>query len=198
MLEHLFGSKTRFRMLRLFFRDSTQSFYVRELARMIDVQINAVRRELELLIRATLVMEVTAPGNINKKKAGAGLRKYYTINTASLLFPEMQALLVKAQMLGEQEFINTIREKSGDIKLLLLTGQFVGNSEVQSDMLVIGKIKERTFSKLITEYEKEVGFDIRYTTMTPEEFFERRQMMDKFIFSLFESKGVVVVNELGV
>jgi len=51
---------------------------------------------------------------------------------------------------------------------------------------------------LIAEYEKEVNFNIRYTVMTVEEFYERRQMMDKFIFSLFESGGMTVINELGV
>ncbi|PIZ95045.1 MAG: hypothetical protein COX81_01970 [Candidatus Magasanikbacteria bacterium CG_4_10_14_0_2_um_filter_37_12] len=198
MLEQFFGSKTRFRLLRLFFRDTTQSFYVRELARSLDVQINAIRRELELFLKLTLITVVSPPSNINKSKAGSGLRKYYAINPASFLYPEMNALLLKAQMLGEQEFINTLKEKAGEVQLLLLTGQFVGNSDVQSDILIIGNIKERNFDKLIAEYEKEVGFNIRYTVMTVEEFYERRQMMDKFIFSLFESGGMVAINELEV
>jgi len=45
-LEKLFGSKTRAKLLNLFFENSSKSYYVREITRVIDEQINSVRREL--------------------------------------------------------------------------------------------------------------------------------------------------------
>ena len=45
-IEKLFGSKTRAKLLRLFFENPEKSFYVREMTRVIDEQINSVRREL--------------------------------------------------------------------------------------------------------------------------------------------------------
>lgn len=196
MLEQLFGSKTRIRLLRLFFRNTERSFFVREMSRELGVQINAVRRELDLLVQSTLVIETDAPGDVNKAKAGAQLRKYYRVNPGSLIYPEMQALLLKSEVLNEQQFVEKLKEKAGDIKLLLLTGRFVNDKEVESDMLLIGKIKQRVVGKIIEEYEKESGCDVRYTIMTEQEFFERRQMMDKFIFALFESKKMMIVNLL--
>ena len=44
--EKLFGSKTRAKLLNLFFENPDKSFYVREMTRVIDEQINSVRREL--------------------------------------------------------------------------------------------------------------------------------------------------------
>ena len=44
--EKLFGSKTRAKLLRLFFENPEKSFYVREMTRVIGEQINSVRREL--------------------------------------------------------------------------------------------------------------------------------------------------------
>ena len=44
--EKLFGSKTRAKLLNLFFENPEKSFYVREMTRVIDEQINSVRREL--------------------------------------------------------------------------------------------------------------------------------------------------------
>ena len=44
--EKLFGSKTRAKLLKLFFENPEKSFYVREMTRVIDEQINSVRREL--------------------------------------------------------------------------------------------------------------------------------------------------------
>lgn len=43
-IEKLFGSKTRAKLLELFFANTNKSFYVREITRVIEEQINSVRR----------------------------------------------------------------------------------------------------------------------------------------------------------
>ena len=54
MIEQLFGSKTRVKLLQLFLANPGRSFYVRELTRKIDEQINSVRRELSNLMELSL------------------------------------------------------------------------------------------------------------------------------------------------
>lgn len=197
MLEQLFGSKTRIRLLRVFFREPERSFFVRELARAIDVQINAVRRELETLAAIDLIKESDATAK-DPNKSGASLRKYYQINTASIIHSELLALLLKEQLMGEQEFIEEIKRKAGTIKLLLLSGSFTQDGTASTDLLLVGTIKERALARLIAKYEKAFGFEIRYTTMSENEFQERRYVMDKFIFSLFETRHIKAVNQLDV
>lgn len=196
MLEHLFGSKTRLKLLKLFFREPHRAFFVRELTRVLDVQINAVRRELQLLVKAGLLIESDPPGNVSKEKAGAALRKYYLLNAESILYPEIQALLRKGQILGEQKFMEELGKKIGNVALLLLTGKFTDAHNVQTDILIVGAIKESALEKLIGVYEKELGFSIRYTILTTKEFEDRRHVMDKFLYSLFEAEHIVVVNNL--
>ncbi len=198
MLEHLFGSKTRLKMLRTFFRDPAKAYYVRELTRLLEVQINAIRREIELLIAAGLLLEVEQPGDVEKSNAGAAMRKYYRLNTESILYPELQALLLKGQVLGEQVFVQELQDKADEVHLLLLTGRFVNAKDAQSDLLFVGKVEEGRLGRVIAKYEKEFGFPIRYTLMTRQEFFDRRQIMDKFLYSLFEGEHVKVVNTLNV
>ncbi len=55
MIEQLFGSKTRVKLLRLFFSNPNRSFYVREITRNIEEQINSVRRELANLLSLGLI-----------------------------------------------------------------------------------------------------------------------------------------------
>jgi len=198
MLEQLFGSKTRVKLLKVFFYSPNKAFFVRELARQIDTQINAIRRELSVLIDTNLIFEVEDKVPLDKKKAGATLRKYYKLNMGSMLYPEMHSLLMKDQVLGEQEFIEHIKEKGGNFDLLLLTGKFVGDKDAQSDILMVGELKERNISKIIIEYEKEMGQDIRYTIMTKKEFLERKQLMDRFLFSLFEGKNFRIIDKLDI
>ncbi len=198
MLEHLFGSKTRLKLLRTLFRDPSKSYYVRELTRVLESQINAVRRELEVLVKAGIVEEIVPEEKANKFEAGATLRKYYRLNRSSILYSELDALLIKAQTLGEEHFIKQLKERAGDVKLLLLSGKFTNDKAAPTDMLLIGALHERTIAKMVDEYEKECGFPIRYTIMAEQEFQDRRHIMDKFLYSVFEANHVKVVNLLGV
>lgn len=198
MLEHLFGSKTRLKLLKIFFRQPEVSFFVRELSRMLDVQINAIRRELDLLLKSGLIKESIDGLSLDEGKAGSSLRKYYKLNTESILYPELQALLIKARVLGEEKFSQDLIHKGGDIKLLLLTGQFTGDKRAPSDILIVGNTKPRSIDKLISDYEKDFGFEIRYTTMDEKEFAERRHIMDKFFYAMFEAENIKVVNEFNL
>lgn len=196
MLEHLFGSKTRYKMLRLFFREPAKIFYVRELTRALETQINAVRRELAVLIEAGVVVETDV-----KEQTGVeanSRKKYYKLNTESLLYAELQSLLIKDVMMSEQEFLQELQQKAGDVQLLLVCGMFTGVQDAPSDLFVVGDIKERAATKLISDYERELGHLIRYTFMSAQEFADRRHIMDRFVFGLFETKHVKVVNKLGV
>lgn len=199
MLEQLFGSKTRYKILRTLFRESDKPLFVRELARAIDTQVNAVRREIELLLGLGLLKEeIENKPKLSSAEYGASLRKYYCLDKESVLFEPMADLLDKIQVIGEDALARDIKAHGGKIKLLLLTGRFTNDSRAPSDLLLVGALKERSVMKLIANYEKELGFTIRYTLMSEPEFKDRRHMMDKFLFSLFEAENMKVVNELGV
>ncbi|MBP9732232.1 MAG: hypothetical protein KBD29_02115 [Candidatus Magasanikbacteria bacterium] len=196
MLEHLFGSKTRVKTLKLLYRRPDRPFFVRELSREIGVQINAVRRELELLLRLGIILEKTDTKPADVEKAGVTLRKYYQLNPESLLYTELQALLIKETVIEQKQFIDDLSTKIGDIKLLILTGAFTHDIKVETDLLIIGVVKLRALSKLIEHYQHEMGFDIRYTIMTEDEFIDRRYVMDKFLFSIFEAEHVKVIDQI--
>ncbi len=198
MLEHLFGSKTRLKVLRLFFQHPAKAFFVRELTRMLETQINAVRREIDLLMEAGLVKEVQYQPPSSDTKGGRELRKYYALNTESILFPELHALLLKGQVLGEQMLVDALKEKGGVIKMLLLTGKFTNDKRAETDILLVGEIDERAVARLIEQHEKEAGVPIRYTVLTAKEFADRRYIMDKFLYSLFECKHIKAVDTLTV
>ena len=69
MIEQLFGSKTRVKLLQLFYTNPNRSFYVREITRKIDEQINSVRRELANLLSVGII-----------KSDANNNRLYYEVN----------------------------------------------------------------------------------------------------------------------
>lgn len=194
MLEHLFGSKTRVRLLRLFFAEPEKMYFVRELTRILDVQINAIRRELELLQEAEIVEEVKAVDIVDGETPST--KKYYRLSQSSLVFPELQALLYKEKLLNENNFIEELKAKNPGIKMLVLSGHFTDDAKAPTDMLIVGDVRESTLAKLIEQYEHDHRVSFRYTFMKEQEFLDRRHIMDKFLFTLFESKIIKAVDEL--
>ncbi|MDO8509770.1 MAG: ArsR family transcriptional regulator, partial [bacterium] len=55
MLEHLFGSTTRVKLLQIFFSSPDRAYFMRELARLVEVQLNAIRRELANLEKLGII-----------------------------------------------------------------------------------------------------------------------------------------------
>src|ERR1017187_922093 len=81
MIEQLLGSKTRLKLLQLFLSNPNRSFYVREITRKIDEQINSVRRELSNLLSIGII---TSDTNNNKL--------YYEVNQKYEYFKPLQTI----------------------------------------------------------------------------------------------------------
>jgi predicted transcriptional regulator len=193
-IEQLFGSKTRARLLGLFLENSEQSFYVRELTRKINAQLNSVRREIQNLVELGLVIE---NGSSGRGKTISERKKFYTVNTNFLLFHDLRNLFRKIQILLKQNLVQEIKTR-GDVDLLIFTGRFVDNKEVQTDLLIVGDIDQKTLQKVVGEFEAELGYEINYTLMPRDEFNYRRQITDRFLFSILEGEKVVMVDKLKV
>jgi len=202
MLEQLFGSKTRVRLLRLFLNNAKDAYFVRELTRKIGAQINAVRNELDNLVEMGLVAAVVdfddeeaedkAKG---KNRRSVQQRKYYRINVDSLLYPEMRALFMKAQVMLEKDFVRRLTV-AGPISYLALTGFFVSEEPSPTDLLVVGKINREKLAAVIRNFEREVGREVNYTVLTPQEYRYRRDVTDRFLYSILESHKLVVIDTL--
>jgi hypothetical protein len=194
MLEHLFGSKTRVRLLRLFLHHPEEPFFVRELARKTHVQMNAVRRELSNLVKFGCLAESDSPVD-SARHGPSGQRRYYRLNTDFVLYPELRALLLKSQMLLEQNFVRRVQDM-GQLKYLAMTGRFVDDLALPTDLLVVGKVNRDRLERLVHDFERELGASVRFTVLTVSEFTYRRQVGDKFLYSVLEGKKVVIVDEI--
>ncbi|MDP3986107.1 MAG: winged helix-turn-helix domain-containing protein [Candidatus Veblenbacteria bacterium] len=184
MLEQLFGSRTRVKLLRLFLTNPTVPFYVREISRKVDEQLNSVRRELANLNHLGVV-EVSSEQD----------KKYYRLNTGFVLAAELKAVLLKSQLLMEQDLVRRIREL-GKVKYLALTGMFTGAKQSPTDVLVVGKVDRSLLLRVIERFQREVGKEVNYTLLSAREYNERRGLGDKFLLSILNSPQMVVVDEL--
>lgn len=184
-LEQLFGSKTRFGLLKLFCQDKERRFFMRELARLANNQLNAVRRE---------VANLEGVGIIREMESDDPKKKFYQLNTNFVLIDEVVSLITKSEFLAEKNLVNSITNM-GSIDLCILTGALLG-VQAPCDILVVGKMNKDALGGIIRKFEVEIGRPIAYAVLAPEEYKQRKALTDKFLFGILESKKVVAVDRM--
>ncbi|MFZ2803681.1 MAG: hypothetical protein WA001_00500 [Patescibacteria group bacterium] len=195
MLEHLFGSRTRVKLLILFVHNPDDGFFVRELTRRIDTQINAVRREIQNLVKIGMLIEISAPQEDVPVKRPGLKRKYYKANKEFPLYRELHSLLTKAHIFLENKFDDRVK-KLGSVSYLAFMGSFQGIPNQPVDLFLVGTVNEVEFKKLVQELEAQLGFEINYTCMTLQEFTYRKEIADRFLDSIMLAPKTVAVNKL--
>jgi len=184
MIEQLFGSATRVKLLRLFLTNQSQAYFVREITRKLGLRINAVRQELQNLFQLDILTTFDRDG-----------KKYYQANADFLLFPELKSLIIKAQLTIERDLVEQLKA-IGTVKYLVLTGRFTNAPETATDMLLVGKFNRKKLEPLLKEFASHFDFDINYTILTTTEFLYRKGLTDRFLFSILENKKIVVIDAL--
>src|SRR6187431_2920777 len=91
MIDKLFGSKTRVKLLHLFMNHPGQSFYVREITRIIDEQINSVRRELSNMLEVGVITSETSDNKL-----------YYQVNQRYEYYTALRAIFAAEPIRAEQ------------------------------------------------------------------------------------------------
>ena len=154
MVEQLFGSKTRVKLLSLFFNNPGRPFYVREITRKIDEQINSVRRELANLLSVGLV-----------SSDGANNRLYYEVNPKYEYYEQLRSIFttmptkstdpVMQETREEDQIIKKLRS-TGSITFAFLTGSFA-RDDINVDIFIVGDVNKSRLAKVVGDMEKRHG-----------------------------------------
>ncbi len=189
MLNALLGAAAREKLLNYFVLSPERSQPLSILARDLGLAATTLRTELAHLVSFGLILEEDQPGPKGSRK------KYYRVNEDFVLYPEVRALFIKAQILSSQNFIKSL-SKAGQIKFLALTGVFTNYPEAQTDVLLVGNIRRPIFLNLLKSLENDLGREINYTILSEREFAYRRSVMDIFLYNILEGKTIVLQDEI--
>ncbi len=192
MIEQLFGSKTRVKLLQLFYGNTNRSFYVREITRKIDEQINSVRRELANLLSIGIITSSTS----NNKLFYEVDQKYQYYEPLNTIFgSDKQSTKATSGKLKKPE--NPIH-LIGNIELAIYTGIFTRDETSGIDILIVGNTNPTQLAKYISDIEAKESKEIRYTVMPVDEFNYRKQVNDRFVNLVLGSKKQVIVDKNNV
>ncbi len=184
-LSDLIISKVRVKLLKIFLGNVRGLYYVRELTRMTKEEINAIRRELENLLKVGLLQ--------SEKR---GNRLYYSVKTSYYLYAELVNLVTKSTGVGK--IVTKNRNKLGFVKFLFITHKLARGLERKPedvDLLIVGKVIMPQVAVLAKALEKQLNTEINYSCMTEEEFGYRKGHQDPFITKVLLQPKVMLIGD---
>jgi hypothetical protein len=190
MIDALFGSKTRVKLLHLFLNNPGKAFYVREITRLIDEQINSVRRELANMLEVGIITSDSADNKL-----------YYEINQRYEFYVPFRAIFADQKVASIAQPIKgdgaawekAIKALSG-IRVAIAAGVLVPGSASSVDLLLVGTLPDKKVSALIASIEGSEGRELRYSVLSYDEFYYRLSVRDKFINDILINKHRILVD----
>ena len=190
MIDALFGSKTRVKLLHLFLNNPGKSFYVREITRLIDEQINSVRRELANMLGVGVIVSDSADNKL-----------YYAVNQQYEYYAPLHAIFADER--SESKSIATKKQVGSweqefatltGLRLAVAAGVLVRGSASPIDLLLVGSMPMARVTSMMKKIEKLEGRELNYAVLSYDDFYYRMSVRDKFITEILSGKYSVLVD----
>jgi len=185
MLELLFSSTARVKVLALFLLNSETSFYQRQISSLTGLPIHAIQREVNRLRTLGLLVS-SARGN----------QVHFQVNRDFFLFPELRAIFLKTT--GLAALIGTALQKTAQITSAFVYGSYAANQETIAsdiDLLVVGDLSSRALHATLQEAEGVAHREINYVLFSPEEFRMKVQAKDGFLQNVLAGPKLFLVGD---
>lgn len=185
-INDIITSKVRIKILELFFSNVSEMYHVRGIVREIKEEINAVRRELDKLEKASVL-----------KKESRGNRLYYWIRGDYEFYGDILSMVAKSTGLGNEIISN--RNKIGKVSYVMFSGRFVRRKERKReddiDILVVGDVVLPELAAIIRREEAKRVKEINYTVMGRDELEFRKKRRDPFLLGILSGSRVMIVGD---
>jgi len=185
ILETLFGSKAKTRILRFFLLNPGKEYRIKEVARKNMIASPAARKEIGDLKKIRFVTEHT------KKRI-----KYYALDQTFHFYFELKNLFARSASSPQCKSLAKIKY-IGDVKLVLLSGIFLNYPKSKVDMiLVANNISRAKLKNMMSSLEAEVGKEVSFVLMNSDEFKYRLDMLDRFLLDVMEGTHRVFIDKI--
>ncbi len=185
MLELLFSSRARVKLLALFLLNPETSFYQRQISSLTGLPIYAVQREVQRLCTLGLLTS-----------AARGNQVHYQVKRDFFLFPELKGIFLKTT--GLAALVGAALQKAEAITLAFVYGSYAADRETSAsdiDLLVVGSLSSRALHATLQEAESLAHREINYVLFSPEEFRTKIQAQDGFLQNVLASPRLFLIGD---
>lgn len=198
-LGKLFGGPGRVKIMRLFVFNEDLTLDRDDVAHRVRVSPETASKELAALARAGLLRrktyykeQVRSGSSAAKKRKAIG----WTLNQ-SYVFLQPLTNFLKETLAVSHDDVRKRLKGVGTIRLLVLSGIFTGTRESVLDLMIVGdRIDESTLASVMKLLEAELGRELRYATLSTEEYQFRRRVRDKLVRDVFDYPHEALIDRL--
>lgn len=181
MLKSLFSSSVRADVLSLLLNSPDEMFYVREAAKLLRKNPSGVKRELDNLEKAGIV--------VSEKIANL---RYFQANKESPLFSELKNLITKS--LGLPGALKAKLRSSGAAAAFIY-GPYAEGEDVKTvDLFVIGG--EPLIPRQLGGTGRKFGYRVKCTRMDEEEYRMKKKKRDGALRKVLSGKRIILIGRV--
>ena len=183
MLIRLFSSQTRIDLLTAFFTHPEKRYYTRQLARELRRDISGIKRELDNLEKAGLLISEKV-GNL----------RYYTPSKTSPIYSELKRMIAKTR--GVPEAIREALLKIEGVNLAFLyssPGHSFEEGVGAVELLIVGQVDLPGVNQAIREVESRLAREINYLIFDESEYRRRKDEEDPFLHAVLKSEKIFLI-----
>jgi len=200
ILERLFGSSTRVRVMKFFLFNPEELLEKKEIIKKTKSSLTAIQKELKDLCdigllkkRVFIKSSQTKSGRTKKQKIQG-----FALNPAFKYLNNLKTLIINNEPFNHNEIIKKLN-KVGKLKLIVVSGLFIQNEDSRLDLFVVGDdIKDRLVKGVISKMESEIGKELRYSFFTTADFKYRYGVCDRLVRDVFDYPHQIVVDRIGL
>ncbi|MCR4306348.1 MAG: hypothetical protein NUV42_00085 [Candidatus Yonathbacteria bacterium] len=202
ILGKLFSSMALVKIMRLFLLNPDQAFENNDISARSKVPTSALRAEMAILTGVSFVKKKTffkeIPAKSPHKKPTKKRVSGWCLNPDFPYLYPLRILLLNSELVNKKQAISKI-QSAGKIKLVVLSGIFLGEDSRRIDILVVGdQINKKRLENALKTIESEVGKELQYAAMDTAEFHYRLGMYDKFVRDILDYPHEKLVDKIGL
>lgn len=186
MLERLFGSRLRARVLGWFLSHPDERSFVRQLESLLGEDSTNLSRELARLHALGILI-----------CQSEGRHKYYQADRRCPVFPELQQLVLKTS--GVADVLRAaLTPLNARIRTAFVFGSLAkGEPRAESDidLMVIGDVTLRELVSALAEAQRRLGREVNPTVYSPREFAEKAAKAQPFVRSVIQGPKLFVIGD---
>jgi len=181
--ETLFG-RTRGAVLSVLYGHVGKGFYLRQLARLTDIALGPVQREIRQLVEAGLVTRKTV-----------GAQTLYSANQKSPVFREIKSLVNKTVGMRDilADALDPLRER---INLAFVYGSVARSRETENsdvDLMIVGKVDFDEVIAGLAGAEKTLNREVNPTVYSIREF--GKKVRGNFLKTVLADKKLFIIGD---
>jgi uncharacterized protein len=186
LLSDLLGSRLRAKVLGWLFTHADESFFVRQLTALLDLDSANLSRALARLEKMGLLVSSTS-----------GKQKYYQANQKCPIFNELHSVMVKTA--GVADILRSaLNPASQQIKVTFIFGSFADRTEDRAsdiDVMIIGDISFGDVVDLFSSAQKTLHREINPVVYPVEELQQKVKSDHHFVKSVLEGEKIFLIGD---